>query len=69
MNGKDLHEVGEVIYWLASVRADLEALALIQQNPLGLSPDAVATACLGRLLMAEQAIERVALGVHRKKAR
>lgn len=64
MNNEDLQDVGEVIYWLAAVRCDLESLRdglLVGGSPSEFYANALR--CLGE---AEVAIERVALGVHRK---
>jgi len=65
MNAKDLDDVADVVYWLAAIRPDLEAL---QSGSAYLEPAAYienALRCLGE---AEAAIERVALGVNRGKA-
>lgn len=64
MNAKDLHDVESVVYWLASVRCDLEVLH--DGKLLGLSPEAYAAHALRCLGEAEAAIDRIALGVNRR---
>lgn len=66
MNTKDLNDVGDVVYWLAAVRNDLESLR--DGSLLGVPPVDFALNALRCLSEAEQAIERVALGVNRKRA-
>ena len=66
MNAKDLNDVGDVIYWLAAIRNDLESLrdgSLLNVSPMDYTLNALR--CLGQ---AEACIERVALGVNRKRA-
>ena len=65
MNAKDLNDVGDVVYWLAAVRCDLESLrdgSLLDCSPMDFTLNALR--CLGE---AEACIERVALGVNRKR--
>jgi len=63
MNAKDLNDVGDVVYWLAAVRCDLEALR--SGELMGLGPEAYTINALRCLGEAETAVERVALGVNR----
>jgi len=66
MNTKDMSDVGDVVYWLAAVRNDLESLR--DGSLLGCTPMDFTLNALRCLSEAEQAIERVALGVNRKRA-
>lgn len=66
MNTKDLNDVGAVVYWLAAVRNDLESLR--DGSLLGVPPMDFTLNALRCLSEAEQAIERVALGVNRNRA-
>ena len=62
MNTKDLNDVADVVYWLAAIRNDLESLrdgSLLGDTQMDFTLDALR--CLSE---AEQAIERVALGVN-----
>lgn len=63
MNKKDLDDVGNVIGMLAAVRVDLEGIAG-GFTPAGEIKECAATA-LSNLTIAEEAIERVALGTNR----
>lgn len=66
MNTKDLNDVADVVYWLAAIRNDLESLrdgSLLGGTPMDFTLNALR--CLSE---AEQSIERVALGVNRKRA-
>lgn len=63
MNVKDLDDCGKVVYWLAAVRADLEAL---RDHP-GKAKKEYVEYTLGNLKKAEDAVERVASGENRRK--
>lgn len=56
MNEKDLHEIGEAIYWLAAVRADIEAMESSEAR----------TMMLANMDKADFHVERVATGANRK---
>lgn len=68
MNPRDMNEIADVIRRLATVRADLEALApLTGSTTLSIPNQELLDHALSYLAEAEQAVDRVALGVHRKK--
>lgn len=66
MNTKDLKDIGEAIYYLAAVEADLEGLGI---NAEFRGPEDVRVQMIKNLKQACTAIDRVALGTNRKAAR
>ncbi len=62
MNAKDLHDIGEVIYWLAAVRADVEDITSTHAD----QQEKLISNALRCLKEAEDAAERIAAGTNRK---
>lgn len=60
-----MEDIGQIIYWLAAVRADIEFIT----NSGGLDPHRYAKAALENLTKADASVERVATGVNRGRTR